>query len=280
MNFNMLMNKFKLLLSVSRPIIWISGPLIILAGIVYSGGNITPMAFLQMVLLTFPAGVITFGINDVYDYKSDKMNPRKKHIEGIKLKPKYHKFVLNSALFSSILLLSISLWTKNITNIIGVSGLLFFSYIYSAPPIRLKKRPPLDSFSNGAIVLSVFLIGFSYGKTLYQIDNKILFSALCVAGFHTFTTVLDYKYDKKAKDMTFAVKFGKRTALMFSLLILLITIMYGNFSRIILDFLIFCTILSFIAFIYPREKIVRIFTWFIYAGIIITATLYLLLFFS
>jgi len=75
-------------------------------GSVSSGGTaITPLFILRVLLLSFPFCIDGYGLNDIYDYESDKLNPRKGLIEGIKSEPKYYSFVKNVSFFVILLLL-------------------------------------------------------------------------------------------------------------------------------------------------------------------------------
>src|SRR3989344_2932786 len=162
-----------LLIKTSRPLGWIIWPFVFLFGLAASGANLTTLPIIQMILLSFPFSFFAYGINDIYDYQSDKLNPRKNLIEGIKLKPKYHSLVKKSAFFIALILVSSSLITQNIYNVSAMLFLLFFAYFYSAPPLRLKERPPLDSFTNGiGYFFLPFLLGFSYGGTIFDIPIK------------------------------------------------------------------------------------------------------------
>ena len=87
------MKNFLVLLKTSRPIGWIIAPLVFLVGLSYSGADLSFLPILQMLLLSFPYCLFVYGINDVYDYESDKLNPRKKFIEGVKLKPIHHPLI-------------------------------------------------------------------------------------------------------------------------------------------------------------------------------------------
>lgn len=90
---------FKLLMKVSRPAGWIIAPLIFLIALFYSGASLSLLSIVQLILLSFPFCVFLYGINDIYDYESDKLNNRKKLLEGIKLDRKDHKFVVFVFLF-------------------------------------------------------------------------------------------------------------------------------------------------------------------------------------
>ena len=264
---------FMLLVKISRPLGWIAAPLAFLIGLFYSGARLSPLSVLQILLLSFPYCILLYGINDIYDYKSDILNPRKK---SINLDPKYHFIVKRVSSIAALLLITGSLLTLNVSNILSTISLLFFSYYYSAPPLRFKERPPLDSFSNGVLFLIVFSIGWSFGRGVFDIPAKIYFVSGCVMGIHSFSTVMDYTIDKEVGDKTFAVIFGKRMASVFALVLFISTLMFSKIGRASINYYVaFCSLLFLIASIFPREKLAFLLFKLIFVGFIITALIFL-----
>jgi|TARA_Y100000310_G_scaffold329278_1_gene398810 4-hydroxybenzoate polyprenyltransferase len=271
-----MIEELKLLVKTSRPILWIVLPLLFLGGVFVSGARMTQLVILQLVLLTFPISLLGYGINDIYDYETDKLNKRKGGIEGVKLEKGNNWLVKKTALIMAGLLFLSALLTWNITNIAGMSLLLFFSYFYSAPPLRFKEKPPLDSFSNGIIYLfAPFLLGFSFAGSIIAVPLKVYLMALGVMGFHAFTTIADYTADKEAGQKTFAIVFGKRTAALVAFLILIATFFAVSWSLIPIIFMSFCAIIFVISLIYPSEKLVLKLIKIIYLVFIIAAIPYL-----
>lgn len=56
-------------------------PLVFIIGLYYSNANLSLTYLVQIVILSFPFSIILYGINDLYDYNSDKLNPRKNVLE-------------------------------------------------------------------------------------------------------------------------------------------------------------------------------------------------------
>lgn len=262
-----------ILIKISRPIGWITAPLVFSIGLFYSGAKLSPLPLLQILLLSFPYCILLYGINDIYDYKSDTLNPRK---TSIKLDPRYHFIVKRASLFVGLLLITSSFLTLNLSNIISIIWLIFFSYYYSAPPLRFKERPPLDSFSNGALFFIVFSIGWSFGRGVSDIPAKIYFVSGCVMGIHSFSTVMDYTIDKEVGDKTFAVIFGKRAASVFALVLFVSTLIFSKIGRASINYYIaFCSLLFLTASIFPKEKLAFLLFKLIFVGFIITALIFL-----
>jgi len=125
--------------------------------------------------------------------------------------------------------------------------------------------------------LSPYLIGASFGSFSLLNFNQLFLITLCVAGVHSFSTLLDYDIEKKLEVKTFSLVFGKRIASLFALTMFLITTVFGNFHQIELNiYLIFCSLMFFITFIYPSQKIIALFFKLIFIGFFITALIYLL----
>lgn len=190
---------FKLLVKVSRPFLVLLPPLIFLASFFYSGASLGLPSIIQLILLSFPFCVFLYGINDIYDYESDKLNKRKNALEGIKLGKKDHLFIKNSSFIVVLLLIISSLFTFNLFNILSMLLLIFVSYYYSAPPLRFKERPPLDLISVALAFLALIWLGYSFGGTLINIPHKAYFIPFLAIGMNAFCTIMDYSSDKKSR---------------------------------------------------------------------------------
>ena len=272
-------NKLTLLLKTSRPLFW-AGPLLMLfLGFYLSGAALSTMFIIQFILFLFPFNVFLYGINDIYDYESDKDNPRKNDVMGVKLHPTHHAYLKKISYWMIGLLVISSLFTRNVENILVMIVLLFFSYTYSAPPLRLKVHPPLDSLSNGVIYfLGPVFLGYSFGQSVFTIHPKIYFVALCVVGAHALSTIVDYTYDKKAGDRTFAVVYGKKAASAVPALTFLIALLFGGFSSLVIQiYLIACICMSTIIFFTESEKLMRVFFHVFYFGALVVALLWFIL---
>ena len=74
------MSPFIFLIQVSRPILWPFLPLVYFLGLHAAHAELTPAAIAQMVLLTFPMNLIGCGLNDIYDFDSDRRCTRRRAI--------------------------------------------------------------------------------------------------------------------------------------------------------------------------------------------------------
>ena len=274
-------DKFKLIVKVSRPVFWLIFPLVFVFGMLISGAKLTFLPLLQILLLSFPYSIILYGINDVYDYESDKRNPRKNSMWGFILKPAYDSLIINASIFSAVVIFLSSLITLNLLNIIVMSIALFLAYAYSAPPLRLKTKPPLDSITNGAYFIVPFLLGASFGKFPSHLLVQAVWVTVSVMGLHAFSTIMDYSSDKEAGERTFAIMFGKRTAAIIPFIIFFSELLFAGFELSILNYyLLFCASLALIESFFPSEKLATLFFKLIFFGFFITAIIFLIQFFQ
>ena len=244
------------LVKISRMSGWIFAPIVFLVGFTFYGGVLNPLAAIQLVLLSFPFALFLYGTNDVNDFESDKHNPRKMlHAESTWEKG-MSSLVLRLSLVIACFLLVSSLLTLNIWNLMGMILLLFFAHQYSAPPLRLKEKPPLDSFSNGVIYYyAPILLGASYNAMILDFPIHVYIIFLCVMGIHSFSTVMDYSSVLAAGSKTFAVVFGKRFAALFTFLVFSLTLLFPGFQSLpVTTFLLGGMVFSLTIAIYPAEN--------------------------
>ena len=256
----------------SRPLGWIVAPLVFAIGLYYSNAAFNWISIIQILLLSFPFSIILYGINDIYDVDSDRLNPRKETSEF----KEDNKFLLERvSVIVSVLLIASSVFTLSLPNVVVMVLFLAVSYFYSAPPIRLKEIPLLDSISNGVLFFLAFALGYSYGREIWDIPLKIYFVAICVMGIHSFGTVMDYSVDKAAGHRTLAVAFGKRAASIFSCLAFLSALFFANIGRPYINYYFsFCSIIFLVSAIFPSEKLAAFLFKLIFVGFIITALLF------
>jgi 4-hydroxybenzoate polyprenyltransferase len=162
-------------------------------------------------------------VNDVYDYETDRLNPRKvaDGLEGTVLDPIYQKDLLIAAYFATIVILLSALATQSRDNIIAAILLVIIAWQYSCYPLRIKEIPVLDSFSNGCLLFLIWFNGFSfYGSSISEVPLKAILIDFCMVGGHAMAAVIDSEADAAAGQRTIATAMGKRSALMFAALCL------------------------------------------------------------
>ena len=199
--------------------------------------GLPPVNRFIIVLVSFSLATSSiFILNQYFDQEYDKANNLKKDLPMASgdVSPRMGLTLFFS--FTAISLASAFLTDLSIFLLLLVFMLLGIGY--STPPISFKSRPGLDVIvcGIGAGVLP-FLIGvqtvplltlqfeFPWIVRRYQ---DVLFTALPIflvqcAG-QIYQVVGDYEADATAKISTFAVKYGRKTALRFAAASLLITV--------------------------------------------------------
>jgi len=264
--------KIQLLLRASRPVFWPVGTLIFLGGLFYSHAELSPPALLLALALSFPACLFAFGINDCFDWKADRKNPRKNGVDGVALSANEREPVFRAAVLCGALVAALFLLQQNMPSALFMLAALAIGYAYSAPPLRLKEKPPLDSLANWAICLFVFLSGYSMGGDATQVFLKAAAGGLCIAGFHAFTTIPDCTADRKAGLATFAVRYGKRAAALFAAAACAVSLAFGQLTTPQLQLQLSAAIALFAAMaVCPDEKLAKWAGIAIYAAFLIAA---------
>lgn len=196
----------------SRPRFWLylAGP--VMVGVAYGAPTAPaltgPVAAALFAYFLVPANVFLYGVNDLFDADIDRHNPKKDdrelRYEGGRLTP-----VAVAA--SGLLALSL-VFVLPATALPWLVGFLALAVAYSAPPFRLKTRPPLDSVSNGLYVLPGACAYVALSGT--QPPLLVLGGAwLWTMGMHTFSAVPDIGPDRAAGIDTLATALGRRRAL-------------------------------------------------------------------
>jgi 4-hydroxybenzoate polyprenyltransferase len=270
------MSRLIFLIQVSRPIIWPVLPLVYALGLNASHGVASLPAILQMLLLTLPMNLIGCGLNDIYDYESDWRSSRRRAIWGAVVRKEDRPLVLRTALAMAPLVVFGACLTRNWDNIVATVSLVLIAWLYSVPPVRLKERPPLDSLANGlGYFLLPFVMGYSLNADPREMPLRYYLLALCVCGVHALATAADYEADRAAGHKTMAVVFGRRTAAAVACAAFLITWLLADFHGTAVRVYIFvCLITTFVAAIFPRNRLIAGACATVFAGFLVAALLH------
>lgn len=211
----------KRILKISRPRFWIYeiGPYII--GIVAAAQStqsvwLVPSVIIFFIFFTYPANIYIYGINDAYDYETDKLNPKKVSYESLVL-PRERQRLFTHIFLVCLPFLLYGFLSLSITTLIFLCLFFFFAGFYSATPIRAKARPFLDSiFSAGHYVMTG---AFSYLLITDILNNSFSWTTLwiCIAAgmawaisMHAYSAVPDIKADRDAHLETIATRLEKK----------------------------------------------------------------------
>jgi 4-hydroxybenzoate polyprenyltransferase len=125
-----------------------------------------------------------------------------------------------------VIVLAIPASVKSPQLLVCTLSFLCLIWAYSAPPLRLKERPILDSLSNGVICWLFWACGYvSDGHASLHSDaeptskqGRLVF--LYASALHSMAAMVDSYADSSAKYRTIATVYGERFAAMFSMICL------------------------------------------------------------
>ncbi|WP_407641652.1 UbiA family prenyltransferase [Amnibacterium setariae] len=196
------------LIHISRPVLWINTIGTGLVGIWLTGRLFDLQALPVILWLTLPFNLLIYGVNDVYDQETDALNPRKGSIEGARIEPREVRTIAWSVAVVNLPFLVyflVALPPAAVAVMLLYAGVFVF---YSAPPLRFKTRPFLDSLSNAAYALPLLFVPLALGATpVWPALAGLL--AWSVAK-HAFDAVQDVEEDREAGIATTAVRLGPR----------------------------------------------------------------------
>jgi 4-hydroxybenzoate polyprenyltransferase len=267
------MKRFLLVVQVSRPILWPVLALVYYLGLHAARAPLSTAALFQMLLLTLPMNLIGCGLNDIYDYDSDRLSARRKRIWGAVVAESDRRRVWWACLAMVPLMLVGAIATGNVANIIATCGLIAVAWAYSVPPVRLKERPPLDSLSNGlGFFLLPFVMGYSLGADPLAMPLKYYLLALSVCGIHALATAADWEADRAAGHRTLTVVFGRRIAAAFAFVTFAVALWFGDYSGdAARTYLVIGAVATLAAAVVPGARVIGAACVTIFVGFLIAA---------
>jgi 4-hydroxybenzoate polyprenyltransferase len=266
------------LIRVSRPILWPVLPLVYGLGLNAAGADVSTVAVVQMLLLTLPMNLIGCGLNDIYDFESDRRSSRRRAVWGAVVAAEDRAVVWRGVWAMVPLLLLGALLTQNAWNIAATCGLVAVAWAYSVPPVRLKERPPLDSLANGlGYFLLPFVMGYSLGADPAAMPLRYYLLALCVCGVHALATAADYDADREAGHRTLAVAYGRRFAAAVAFATFAVAWLLGDYQGVaVRTFVAAGGLATLAAALLPRERMIAAACVVIFVGFIVAAICHVL----
>ena len=161
-----------------------------------------------------------YGINDVFDYESDLRNPRKGGVEGALLDPAQHRRVIIAAIVTNVpflvFLVVIGSWLSWIVLAVSV----FAVVAYSAPGLRFKERPFLDSVTSSTHFVSPAVYGLVLAGATFTPQLWFLLAAFFLWGVssHAFGAVQDVVADREGGIASIATAIGARATVRLSVI--------------------------------------------------------------
>ncbi len=188
------------LLLAARPVSWINTAYPFAAAWLLSAGTIDLTFVLGTLFFLIPYNLAMYGINDVFDYESDLRNPRKGGVQGAVLDRRLHVITLVAATVCCVPFVAYLVAVGSPASWAVLAASLFFVVSYSAPPLRFKEIPFLDSITSSIhfcspAVYALVLAGTTW--TLALVAALVAFGLWGVAS-HAFGAVQDVVADRYA----------------------------------------------------------------------------------
>lgn len=208
------------LLRSSRPFSWINTALPFLA----VAWSVVPRPTLPTVVgavyFLVPYNLLLYGVNDLFDYESDRVNPRKgSAIEGGIVAPSHARRLLGAVVLTNLPLLLLLGWLAGPSASIVLLVTVVVALMYSAPPLRTKVLPVFDSITSSLhYVLPAVCGGIVAGAAVARLPWRLLLAFfLWGMASHALGAIQDVRYDREAGIGSIAVALGARATALFSL---------------------------------------------------------------
>lgn len=202
------------LIHVSRPVLWVNtlGPTIIGVWLIGDLWRWEAVAFLLWA--TLPFNLLIYGVNDIFDQETDAQNARKGGLEGARILASETRTIVVAIVVTNAPFLAYFLLTLPLAVLAWVVAYMVIFVFYSAPPLRFKARPILDSLSNTAYAFPLVFVPLALG------ESPVWAAAIGLMGWslakHAYDAVQDIDEDRAASITTTAVQLGVRPTVAWS----------------------------------------------------------------
>jgi 4-hydroxybenzoate polyprenyltransferase len=188
----------RVLFVTSRPLSWVNTAYPFAVAYFVSTGRVDLTLVVGTLFFLVPYNLAMYGINDVFDYESDLVNPRKGGIEGAVVAPQFHRPILWASIIAClpfvVFLVAVGDWAS--TAILALS--LFAVVAYSVKGLRFKERPFLDSITSSFHFVSPALFGIVLAHSTVNTAQSLVLTAFFLwgVGSHAFGAVQDVVSDR------------------------------------------------------------------------------------
>lgn len=235
-----------------------------------------------------PANILIYGINDIFDYDTDKLNPKKGTYEALVV-PERQKSLWFWIVLTNIPFLFFVPFEPAL--LVSFAAFVFFATFYSAKPIRAKAKPFIDSLFSAGHYVATGVFGFYLAHLIANDSTSLanitfpllgtIAAMLWAVAMHAYSAVPDIAADTEAKLKTIAIMFGK------SRTIYLCWIFYVLAGVLVFPAIPYASVLGILTFSFfmyasirtkSEEALFKIYTYFPLINTIIGATISIELF--
>lgn len=149
------------LIASSRPISWVNTAYPFAAAYLAAGGGLDLAWAVGTLYFLVPYNLMMYGVNDVFDYESDLRNPRKGGIEGVVLDRSLHRLTILAAVATNVPFLVALVLLGSPASAAALAVSVVAVVAYSAPVLRFKERPVLDSITSATHFVSPAVVALA-----------------------------------------------------------------------------------------------------------------------
>ncbi|MCJ1698949.1 prenyltransferase [Rathayibacter festucae] len=213
------MKRLRALFVSSRPLSWVNTAYPFAAAYLLTTREIDLAFVLGTLYFLIPYNLAMYGINDVFDYESDLRNPRKGGVEGAVLDRSEHRATLVAAVATNVpfLIALVLLGSPLSWLVLAIS--VFAVIAYSAPGLRFKERPFVDSLTSATHFVSPAVYGLALAGTTATPGLWALLVAFFLWGIasHAFGAVQDILADRAGGIGSIATVIGAKATVRFAI---------------------------------------------------------------
>lgn len=212
------MSKLGQVILSSRPLSWVNTAFPFAAGYLLTTREVDLAFVLGTLYFLIPYNLAMYGINDVFDYESDLRNPRKGGVEGAVLGRSLHRITLVSAAVSNIPFLVYLVVVGSPLSWLVLAISVFAVIAYSAPKLRFKERPFIDSLTSSTHFVSPAVYGLVLAGAVFSPGLWAILAAFFLWGIasHAFGAVQDIVADREGGIASIATVIGARRTVRFA----------------------------------------------------------------
>ena len=200
------------ILAASRPISWVNTAFPFGLAYLLVVGGLDWLFWVGVVFFLIPYNIAMYGINDVFDYESDIRNPRKGGVEGAILPTSMHALLLWASALTTLPFLVVMYASGTWQSAFWLTLSMTAVVAYSAPPMRFKERPVLDSATSAAHFVTPAIVGATIRVGELPVFFWVAVGAFFLWGMasHALGAVQDVKADREGDLSSIATAFGAR----------------------------------------------------------------------
>ncbi|UKA70263.1 prenyltransferase [Arthrobacter sp. FW306-06-A] len=213
------MKTLRMLLLSSRPLSWVNTAYPFASAYLLTAREIDVAWVVGTLYFLIPYNLAMYGINDVFDYESDLRNPRKGGVEGAVLDRTMHAVTLRAAIGTNVPFLAALVLLGNPLSWLVLAVSIFAVVAYSAPGLRFKERPFLDSATSSTHFVSPAVYGLVLAQAQFTPALWALLGAFFLWGVasHAFGAVQDVVADRAGGIGSVATVIGAKATVRFAI---------------------------------------------------------------